>query len=104
MTRDFRCYRGCLTRSAGNQLTWEIQSHGHLAIVAVDGELDVGTAPGLDGQLASLANTGSHLILDLAGVRFCDCAGLSLFLRPSSAHAPLAVRCTWLRPSRRCVA
>jgi anti-sigma B factor antagonist len=28
-----------------------------------------------------LADSGSHLILDLAGLRFCDCAGLTLFLR-----------------------
>jgi anti-sigma B factor antagonist len=78
---DHPLLRGRLARSAGNQLTWEIQSRGHLAIVAVDGELDVGTAPGLGGQLAPLADAGNHLILDLASVRFCDCAGLSLFLR-----------------------
>ena len=45
------------------------------------GELDIGTMPGLEGELGPLASTGSHLILDLAGVRFCDCAGLNLFLR-----------------------
>ena len=28
-----------------------------------------------------VADTGRHLILNLAGVRFCDCAGLGLFLR-----------------------
>jgi anti-sigma B factor antagonist len=28
-----------------------------------------------------VADAGRHLILDLAGLRFCDCAGLSLFLR-----------------------
>jgi anti-anti-sigma factor len=72
---------GRLTRHTGNPLTWDIQSNGQLAIVVVDGELDVGTAPGLGEQLAPLADTGSHLILCLAGVRFCDCAGLSLFLR-----------------------
>jgi anti-sigma B factor antagonist len=73
--------RGRLTRYAGSQLTWEIQSRGHLAIVAVNGELDVGTTPGLGEQLTPLADTGGHLILDLAGIRFCDCAGLNLFLR-----------------------
>ena len=72
---------GRLTRYVGKQLTWDIQSGGHLAVVVVNGELDAGTAPGLGGQLEPLADTGSHLILDLAGLRFCDCAGLSLFLR-----------------------
>ncbi len=73
--------RGRLALHTGNPLTWDIQSGGHLIIVFVNGELDVGTTPGLGGQLAPLADTGSHLILDLAGVRFCDCAGLNLFLR-----------------------
>ena len=50
-------------------------------IIALDGELDIATAPGLAQLLAPLAKTGSHLIVHLARVRFCDCAGLSLFLR-----------------------
>ena len=78
---DHPLVRGRLTRSAGDQLTWDIQSRGHLVIVAVEGELDIATTPGLGGQLEPLADVGSHLILDLASVRFCDCAGLSLFLR-----------------------
>jgi anti-sigma B factor antagonist len=47
----------------------------------IDGELDVGTAPGLAAELIPLADAGRHLVLDLAGLEFCDCAGLSLFLR-----------------------
>jgi STAS domain len=35
-----------------------------------------------------VADGGSHLILNLAGLRFCDCAGLTLFLRMQQcAHA-----------------
>jgi anti-sigma B factor antagonist len=70
-----------LTRPAGDPLSWDIQAQGRLTVVVVDGELDVGTAPGLVAQLTPLAEAGRHLVLDLAGVRFCDCAGLSLFLR-----------------------
>lgn len=70
-----------LSRPAGDPLSWDIQPHGRLAVVVVDGELDVGTAPGLGEGLTPLAETGRDLVLDLAGVRFCDCAGLSLFLR-----------------------
>ncbi len=70
-----------LTRPAGDPLSWDIQAHGRLTVVVVDGELDVGTAPGLGEELTPLAGTGRDLVLDLAGVRFCDCAGLSLFLR-----------------------
>jgi anti-anti-sigma factor len=52
-----------------------------LAIIALDGELDIATAPGLAQQLAPVARMGSDLVLDLAAVRFCDCAGLNMFLR-----------------------
>jgi anti-sigma B factor antagonist len=58
-----------------------VQARGELAVVAVGGELDIHSAPGLEGDLAPVADAGRHLILDLAGLRFCDCAGLSLFLR-----------------------
>jgi anti-sigma B factor antagonist len=70
-----------LTGPIADPLTWDIQVAGKVTVVVVDGELDVDTAPLLSRQLAPLADTGSHLILDLAAVRFCDCAGLSLFLR-----------------------
>lgn len=68
-------------RLTGEPLSWDIQPRGNVTVVVLDGELDVGTAPGLAGQLDPLAGEGGHLILDMAGVRFCDCAGLSLFLR-----------------------
>jgi anti-sigma B factor antagonist len=68
-------------RLAGESLSWDIQSFDTVTVVMVEGELDVGTVPGLAGQLGPLADEGGHLILDMSGVRFCDCAGLSLFLR-----------------------
>lgn len=82
--RDARHHPGVgerLKRYIGQPLTWDIRLRGCLATIVVTGELDVATTPGLEGQLGPLAEGGSHLILDLAGVRFCDCAGLSLFLR-----------------------
>jgi anti-sigma B factor antagonist len=78
-----------LTRLDGAPLTWDIQVHAQRAVVVVDGELDVGTAPALELELTPLAEAGRDLILDLAGVRFCDCAGLSLFLRVQK-HAAAA--------------
>ncbi len=44
-----------LTRPAGDPLSWDIQAHGRLAVVLVDGELDVATAPGLGEELTPLA-------------------------------------------------
>jgi anti-sigma B factor antagonist len=66
---------------AEDLLTWNIQSSEQQDIIIAAGELDISTAPCLGRQLEPLADAGHHLILDLAGVRFCDCAGLSSFLK-----------------------
>jgi anti-anti-sigma factor len=72
---------GAAPGGAGDLLSWAIQSRGRRVSVRLDGELDVATTPGLARQLEPLAEAGSHLILGLAGVRFCGCAGLNLFVR-----------------------
>jgi anti-anti-sigma factor len=64
-----------------DMLTWEIRDRNDLVTVVVEGELDIHSAPGLGEALAPAADAGRHLIVDVAGLRFCDCAGLSLFLR-----------------------
>lgn len=78
---DLRLVRRRPAGPAGDLLTWDVRADGELAVVAVSGELDIESAPGLEGALAPAADAGCPLILDLAGLRFCDCAGLSLFLR-----------------------
>jgi anti-anti-sigma factor len=64
-----------------DMLTWDIKDRDGLVIVVVGGELDIHSAPGLGEALAPAADAGRHLILDVSGLRFCDCAGLSRFLR-----------------------
>jgi len=78
---DLRLARRHPDGPAGNLLTWDVRARGELAVVAVSGELDIDSARGLERELAAVAGVGRPLILDLAGLRFCDCAGLSLFLR-----------------------
>ena len=78
---DLRLVRRRPAGAAGDLLTWDVRTRGALAVVAVSGELDIDSAPGLEADLAPVADAGRPLILDLAGLRFCDCAGLSLFLR-----------------------
>lgn len=49
-------------------------------VLAVSGELDVASAPMLRDHVGfALGRRPAHLILDLAGLRFCDAAGLSAF-------------------------
>jgi anti-anti-sigma factor len=67
--------------SVEDMLTWDIKDRDGLVVVVVDGELDIHSAPGLGEALAPAADAGRHLIVDVAGLRFCDCAGLSRFLR-----------------------
>jgi anti-anti-sigma factor len=62
-------------------LTWGIYTDGHLQVVALNGELDLASGPGLARQLDPLAQAGRHLILDLGALSFCDCSGLGQILR-----------------------
>jgi len=70
-----------LTWPGGDPLGCDIRSSGSLDIVVIGGELDIATAPGLGDRLEPLADDGRHLLLDLTDLRFCDAAGLRLFLR-----------------------
>jgi anti-sigma B factor antagonist len=48
-----------------------------LAVVAVTGELDCCTAPGLSEVLASVAGAGRVIVVDLRDTDFMDCAGIA---------------------------
>ena len=80
-TEDHLLARWPLNLRVEDLLTWKIQSGEQRDIIIAAGELDISTAPSLGGHLKPLADAGRHLILDLARVRFCDCAGLSSFLK-----------------------
>lgn len=50
-------------------------------IVAVEGEIDVYTAPKLRDQITELVADGSyHLIIDMEGVEFLDSTGLGVLV------------------------
>ncbi|MBQ0987039.1 STAS domain-containing protein [Streptomyces sp. F63] len=54
---------------------------GPLALLRVEGELDLETAPALRSRGLELVDTGRrHLVLDLAPVPFCDSSGLNAFI------------------------
>jgi anti-sigma B factor antagonist len=48
------------------------------ATVAVEGELDVYTAPDLEALLRELGDGVTHVLVDLTGVTFLDSAGVGL--------------------------
>jgi anti-sigma B factor antagonist len=54
---------------------------GDWAIVAVNGEVDLATAPALHEALTSACDAHARVILDLSAVSFMDSTGLSVLIR-----------------------
>lgn len=56
-------------------------SQGGHAVVTVDGELDLYTAPRLQAVLASLLRERvDRVVVDLSGIEFCDSTGMNVLL------------------------
>jgi len=59
-----------------------------VVVLSVVGELDLASLDDLDSAIdTTLTGDVTHLVLDLAGLSFCDSTGLSLFIR---AHRRMA--------------
>jgi anti-sigma B factor antagonist len=57
------------------------QSLGDHAIMSVAGEIDLYTAPKLHSELmTALAGAPLRLVVDMAGVEFCDSTGMNVLL------------------------
>jgi anti-sigma B factor antagonist len=81
-------------------LRWTVQPHGNLAHITLVGELDAATAPVLDAHVRPLAAAGRDLVVDLAEIRFCGCAGLTLFMQWQSRAAISGGSLCLLAPAR----
>jgi anti-sigma B factor antagonist len=69
---------------------------GPLAVLCVEGEIDLETAPSLrEEALDVIAQGHPHLILDLTGVTFCDSSGINALIGimrcAMAAHGSLAL-------------
>ena len=58
------------------------QSLGDQVIVTASGEIDLYTAPRLQGELAAVLDGGSavQVLVDMSGVDFCDSTGMNVLL------------------------
>jgi anti-anti-sigma factor len=57
---------------------------GEAAVVALSGELDIGSADLLRDHLSTLLASGcTRIVMDLAQLAFCDSTGLSTFVKAS---------------------
>jgi anti-sigma B factor antagonist len=54
---------------------------GGFRVVAVRGELDLGTAPELEGPLNEAVDAGEPLVIDLDACDFIDSTGIALIVR-----------------------
>ncbi|MBV8951613.1 MAG: STAS domain-containing protein [Actinobacteria bacterium] len=61
---------------------------GEHPVVELHGELDMASAPQLDGCLRELAEAGAEAVtLDLSKLDFCDSSGVAVFVRWSKPAA-----------------
>jgi anti-sigma B factor antagonist len=58
------------------------RSDGDRTVVAVSGEIDLYTAPRLHSELAAATTVEGqpHVVVDMAGVEFCDSTGMNVLL------------------------
>ena len=54
---------------------------GGVRVVAVRGELDLGTAPELEGPLEEAVGAGEPLLIDLSECEFIDSTGIAMIVR-----------------------
>jgi anti-sigma B factor antagonist len=93
------------SRAAGRAMTTTIvRRHGASVVVRIGGEIDVHTAGELRTVLLALVDGGhTHIVADLAGVGFCDAAGLGALVAVNNRareHGG-ALRLTGVRPAQR---
>lgn len=78
-----------------------LRGRSGVAILALQGELDLASAPALgEHLLAALPQSARLLILDLSGVTFCDAAGLTMLIgiQRHATGLGLALRLSAPRP------
>lgn len=71
------------------ELAVEQSDHGEITVLALSGELDLGTVPGLRERLLEAVRTHRSVVLDMAELSFLDSTGLGLLV---SAVKRLAAR------------
>ena len=54
---------------------------GEVRVLSVSGELDLGTAPQLEGPLEEALATGTGQLIDLSACEFIDSTGIALLVR-----------------------
>ena len=91
---------------SASRLTCEVEDLDHESVLRVGGELDLSSAPTLTARIeATFRRPGTHLLVDLSELEFCDSTGLraligavqearvhAIDLEIIPPHAPAAMR------------
>jgi anti-anti-sigma factor len=104
-----RCRWGVVTqdrphRTSSGDLSINVTRRQGQVVVEIGGELDLRTAGGLRTVLTELAADGhGHVVVDLAGVTFCDAAGLGALVAGNNRLAERGgmLRLVGVRPAQR---
>jgi anti-sigma B factor antagonist len=64
-----------------------ISATDDMLVMSLSGELDLQGAGHVEGALRAARRRGSRLVLDLSGLTFCDCSGISVFIRTARHFA-----------------
>jgi len=66
---------------AGEDFRISVRDDGGVPMVAVEGEVDVATAPSVRDELYRLIEAGANrVVMDLSGMDFIDSTGLGVFV------------------------
>jgi anti-anti-sigma factor len=81
------------------QLQFRVQHHGVVCVLAVSGELDVGTTAHFvklaENAIMAARHSPKRVVMDLSGLRFIDCGGaraLAALIRSAPPRCPVVVR------------
>src|SRR5205807_3630319 len=84
----------------GMTLAITVDDRQRPAVLSVDGDLDLNTAPELLQALTRLVDGGERaVVVDLAGLEFCDSSGLSVLVRVRNRLAGLGGSMALAAPS-----
>ncbi|MER7128930.1 STAS domain-containing protein [Streptosporangium saharense] len=64
------------------ELKVSTRSHAGHTVMAIIGEIDLYTAPGLQAEFTRLLqeSLATHVVIDMSGVEFCDSTGMNVLL------------------------
>ena len=89
--RDERCYAPLMAMDESPSFTVETDEDMGSVVVRATGEIDVATAPQVEGQLLAIIDSGSAVVLDLHGVTFIDSSGLRTLVTARQRAEELSV-------------